>query len=236
MSKKNWVIAIAVLAIVIVGLAYFSNRLNTIKKTGASTIVAPRQDVQVQQNCDCQILVLNQLIADLQNQIVEKDNLIAKLMQNCGGGKKQIDLAYTKPKIKKTVAKTVVPKEVIAQEPDADYLTEQNSVEKSQVILQSNEEKFCIKFADRMYWPYLAVQLGETFPEIVDNGIGGYDLFLRPEGTIGSNGKDYGITQDGVYWIKSIRLSNWSDREPFFINKNGIFVQGTLSGGYWIAK
>lgn len=241
MNKKNWVIAIAALAIAIAVclFAYFLNRPNTAKVETTNTIAKP--GLISQQDCDNQLLRQENYF--LKSKISERDSLIAVLREDCGGNKNQTktSLTYTKPKTKKTVARTIVPKKeirevVVVQEPDAAFLTEQTSVPKSQVVLESRERKFCIKFAEAMYWPYLAVQLGETFPEIVDNGIGGYDLYLRPEGTVGSNGKDYGITEDGVYWIKASRLTNWADRTPYFINKNGIFVQGKLSGGYWIAQ
>lgn len=242
--KRNWLagtIALIIVLIVCLLLLLFLSRSdsNSANEKESTQLTIP---VPVQQNCDCEIELLNQEITFLKSKISDRDSIIADLIKNCNKTKKQPAKSVarktkTQPVVKATlpvpVTQTVI---VPAPQQETEYLTVKTVVPKSQIFIEDKEQKFCIKFAERMYWPYLAVQLGEVFPEIVDNGIGGYDLYLRPEGTIGSGGKDYGITQDGVYWIRSSRLSNWADRTPYFINKNGIFIQGTLSGEYWTAK
>lgn len=186
----------------------------------------------------CENEKLKEQVATLLTSSEEKDKTIALLVENCC----KKTTTYTKPaapapaKVSstspvvggaKTTKKTV--------EPEADYDVNITSVPKSKVSIDINEQKFCVRLGDQ-FWPHLAVNLGKEFPEIVDNGIGGFDLFILPAGSIGSTGKNYGIAEDGTMWIAVSELADWEQFPPYFLSSKGFFVKAEKSGDYWILR
>ena len=247
MSKTFWWIAGSVVLVILLYFAYllfwpfWGSASDSSSKT--STEVNQRDytpkvvDAALAEK-DFEIQQLKNSISVLNGQITEKDQQISDLIKNCTGKTKYLPAKSTSSNgsgntnpVNLKSAKTDTPQ---TKEVEAEYLTKQNSVPKSKVQIEVNEIKYCIRLGN-LFWPHLAVNQGEEFPEIVDNGVGGFDLFLLPSGTIGSSGKDYGITEDFTFWIKKSRLTSWPET-PYFLNKSGIFVKGQESGEYWIAK
>jgi len=123
-------------------------------------------------------------------------------------------------------------------QPDASYKTVTKIEPKARVTIQQGEVKWCVQVGP-LFYPHVAVLNGEKFDELVDNLIGGYDLFILPSGTVGSTGKNYGIAADGTYWVTEAELAPYLPQGviPKFINYDGVFVEATkinVNGiSYW---
>lgn len=247
MRNQNtfWVIAGVVIVIILLVLAFLFWPVSDSKSDSNGKPVSTESMIQKK---DLQIAKLEAELSGKDALLEEKDNTIALIIKNCEGKTyyKSSGAGNSKPAGNNgSNSGNVKPVNTgngggnsggstINKEPEAEYLTQQNSVPKSKVRIEINEQKFCIRLGD-LFWPHLAVNLGEEFSEIVDNGIGGFDLYILPAGTVGSNPKGYGITEDFTFWIKKSRLTSWPET-PYFLNKSGIFVKGQESGEYWIAK
>ena len=111
----------------------------------------------------------------------------------------------------------------------ANYNTETSAVDKSGFNRKISEEKLCFRFGSEArgwnHFPHLAVMDGLKFPELVDNKIGGYDLFIFPTGSVGD--KDYGISADGTRYIKKSMIDK-------YITMYGGSVEGLDNSGVWI--
>lgn len=177
--------------------------------------------------------------SELNDSLEVRIQVLDSLLKDCKESKvvkaavKKTPTKATTKKVAKAPVKRMAPAPTLPAE-DASYLTGRSSVQKSVVRLVISEQKFCIKLGNQ-FWPHLAINMGEEFPEVVSNGIGGFDLFIMPSGTIGSTGKKYGITEDGTYWIQADQISGWS-QSPYFLNSRGTWVPGEQSGNYWVAK
>ena len=108
---------------------------------------------------------------------------------------------------------------------DAEYKTVLTAEQKSKVVIQKGEVKFCVKLAERVFYPYIAVQDGKQFDELVSNGIGGYDLFILPSGLVGLTGKAFGIAADGTAWIRTDELAPYlQGSTPQILNLAGMWI------------
>lgn len=229
----NYVIGIIVVILLLLFAYWLFWPLSDAKNTANSptTEAVASKDFQIQSQ--------NNLIVELKAQITEKDQQISDLIKTCTG-KTVYSKAKTSASSGSGSANTGLKSATIGgttgnTEKDAEYWIKTNLVTKSKVTIEINELKFCIRLG-KFYWPHLAVlELKEEFPEIVANDDKGYDLFILPFGTIGSTGKDYGIAEDGTYWIKKARLTHWPEN-PYFIDKNGGWLTGVEEGEYWVAK
>lgn len=234
--------AIAILLILVFLGYYFGLFGGDQPATSATTVTKNGKPVSIEMQLeqkDCEIKRLSDLLKASEANLETANATIATLMENCG--KK---IVYQKaPASSKSSATKVGSgnpdsgggslKITKTTESDADYDVSINSVQKSKVKVEFNEVKFCVRLGEQ-FWPHLAVNQGKEFPEIVDNGLGGFDLFILPSGSIGSTGKTYGITEDGVYWIAVSELVDWSQFDPYFLGAKGFFEKAKKSGNYWI--
>ncbi len=242
MGRTFWIM-IGVIVLLILGFVAYSlwwpseNDGSTDKKVGKKETV----EMQLKSK-DCEIDKLYALLEARDSSIAQGQRTIALLIENCNG-KKTGGSPMKAPVATKTGTTKVSSGNPAGgslqitktTEPEADYNVNINSTPKSKVRLEVNEVKFCVKLGEQ-YWPHLAVNLGKEFPEIVDNGIGGFDLFILPSGSVGSTGKPYGIADDGTYWIAASELTEWAQFTPYILGGKGFFVKATRSGDYWIAK
>jgi hypothetical protein len=243
MGRNFWIAAGVVALLIIAFLIWIlwpfgasDEASMTVTKNGKPVTI----EMQLQQK-DSEIKRLSDLLKASEASLETANSTIATLMENCG--KK---IVYEKAPASKGGATKVSSgnpgagsggslKITKTTEPEADYDVSINSVQKSKVKVEFNEVKFCVRLGEQ-FWPHLAVNQGKEFPEIVDNGLGGFDLFILPSGSIGSTGKTYGITEDGIYWIADSEVSDWSQFTPYILGAKGFFVKAQKSGNYWIAK
>ena len=241
MSKTFWLVLGIIVVILLLFLGYLLFYADKTAGDKVKTNYTLKEAVAVISERDFEIQSLNNRISTLNGQITEKDQQIADLIKTCTG--KTVYLKAKTPASSGSgnansangLKSANISRSTGNTEQDAEYLLKTNSVPKSKVTIEINEVKFCVRLG-KFYWPHLAVlELKEEFPEIVANDDKGYDLFILPFGTIGSTGKDYGIAEDGTYWIKKSRLTHWPEN-PYFINKNGDWLTGVEEGEYWVAK
>lgn len=189
---------------------------------------------------DYEIRDLEKDLATCKGELEQANNTIALLSECCG--KKTV--AYTKPPSTNKNIGTgggsgTSGSNKNVQTPEASYNVNQNAVPKSRVTLDINEQKFCIRLGTQ-FWPHLAVNNAKEFPELVDNKIGGFDLFILPAGSVGSTGKTYGISEDGTAWIEVAELADWSQYTPDFLDSRGTWITGervnTNGKEYWVIK
>lgn len=104
--------------------------------------------------------------------------VVVRIIGDLTGGKAKVETGAGTQKL----AVTVDP------EKDATYLSNLSSVDKKSVVLEDREMKFCIRTHTKngFRWePYEAVYTrGKKFTELVDNGVGGVDLAIRPSQTL----------------------------------------------------
>lgn len=236
--RKNWLLWL-VIAVVLIAIAFWVFSPYKNEKAAVKEAVTTESATSAAMACENE--KLKEQLATALASLEQANKTILILVENCGGKK---TTTYTRPAAPApTPAKKATTSPIVGGskttkktvEPEADYDVNVTSVPKSKVTIDINEQKFCVRLGDQ-FWPHLAVNQGKEFPEIVDNGIGGFDLFILPSGSIGSTGKNYGITEDGVMWIAVSELSDWAQFTPYILISKGFFVKAERSGNYWIAK
>ena len=96
---------------------------------------------------------------------------------------------------------------------------------------------FCLYLGKTGYWPSVAIDAGETFPDAISNGLGGYNLKCFP--TEGFT-RDYGVTFSGTIYIKKSRISSHSDGSaPQITGKPSRYILTSMEmqangGDFWI--
>lgn len=243
----SWLAGTFILLLIV---AYFMNKWPFDKGNGvgakATTEVVSTDNANSSSSLsakDCEIASLKEKLAEREGQLDQANMTIAQLIADCGGKK---TVTYTKPAAPKNTGgsgKTggvPITRQVAPAKSEAEYGVESTSVPRANFTAQKNEIPMCVQIGTR-FWPHLAMNEGETFPEAISNGPdqGGYNLSLMPKGTLETidPNQDYGITEDRVCWVRASRIAKWSEGQTVKIMvTTGNFKNAELYNGLLVAQ